>query len=163
MTREELFESRVDRNGPIPAHRPRLGPCWIWRGQTRGGYGRLRVSDKMVSAHVFAFERASGNPVPAGMLVCHHCDNRPCVRPSHLFLGTHQDNTLDAVAKGRWPPRGQGAGEAHTNARLTWPQVREIRRRVAAGDSQVSLAGAFGISREQVSKICRNLRWKEKT
>lgn len=77
--------------------------CWPWTGKTIiKGYGRLRGADgDKVLAHRLAFELASGTPIPDGLCVLHHCDNPPCCNPSHLFLGTMKDNTLDASAKGR--------------------------------------------------------------
>jgi hypothetical protein len=82
--------------------RVRKGPeCWEFAGPTRKGYGQLGVgSGRHISAHRISWELANG-PIPDGMQVLHTCDNPPCVNPAHLFLGTHQDNMDDMVAKGR--------------------------------------------------------------
>lgn len=80
--------------------------CWEWAGKkTHDHYGQIRPGGKKsshVMAHRVSWELHFGS-IPADMLVCHRCDNPPCVRPDHLFLGTHQDNVLDAIEKGRWP------------------------------------------------------------
>lgn len=96
------FWEKVDKNGPIPAHCSELGPCWIWTAANNGSYGILSVpgSKEKVRAHGYSWELHNG-PIPDGLWVLHQCDNRICVRPTHLFLGTHQDNMNDMVAKGR--------------------------------------------------------------
>ena len=87
--------------------------CWEWYGSRKGRYGNLTVKKKNVLAHRFAWEITFG-PIPIGLFVCHHCDNKKCVRPSHLFLGAHEDNMRDMVIKGRHnPPRGDKHG-THT-------------------------------------------------
>lgn len=96
------FWGRVNRDGPIPGHRPDLGPCWPWTGSTSSdGYGHFRVNGELVRTHRFAYEQAHGN-IPRGLDVLHHCDNPPCVNfERHLFVGTHSDNMRDMIAKHR--------------------------------------------------------------
>lgn len=75
--------------------------CWEWqRYRLWTGYGRMTVDGRMTNAHRVAYELYVG-PIPAGLLLCHKCDNPPCCNPEHLFPGTHQDNMDDARSKGR--------------------------------------------------------------
>lgn len=86
--------SKVDKHGPRAG---RLGRCWMWMGPVdKDGYGRFKQAGKMLRAH-----RVSWGDVPPGLNVLHHCDNPPCVRRSHLWLGTTVDNNRDRDAKGR--------------------------------------------------------------
>jgi hypothetical protein len=98
---DRLWE-RVDKNGPIPAHRPELGQCWPWTGSVEAkGYGTIKVAGKIQKAHRVAYVLTYGNISDDKPMVCHHCDNPPCCRPDHLFAGTCQDNAKDMAAKGR--------------------------------------------------------------
>lgn len=103
----EAFWSKVNKNGPVPSHCPELGPCWLWTAAFfKSGYGALGVNlDDMkttTSAHRVAWFLETGKwPDPCAL---HKCDNRACVRFSHLFEGTVRDNNADMKEKGRLNP-----------------------------------------------------------
>lgn len=87
--------------------------CWEWAGNVgKNGYGRHCVLGRRVTSHRWIWQALNG-PIPNGMEICHHCDNKRCVRPDHLFLGTHRENMLDAWHKGRIPKPPNRYQEAH--------------------------------------------------
>lgn len=128
--------------------------CWEWQGRrTKPGYGRFwpqGLKGPAVQAHRIAWELVNG-PIPAGLYVCHSCDNPPCVRPDHLWLGTNRENQLDAVAKGRG-----NAGERNNKARISTADAEAIR---ASTEATGALAIRYGISPGHVWRIRRGERW----
>ena len=125
--------------------------CWEWQGPLTNGYGRIYWNGAHWAAHRAAYTLAHG-PIPAGLVVCHKCDNRKCVNPAHLFLGTIQDNSLDAVRKDR------GAfvrGDAHPKAKLPVRHYPAIHAYRALGFSLPAIASVFGCSRERISDVCQ--------
>lgn len=141
--------------------------CWNWTGRPdRLGYGRISAFGKSNRlAHRVSYALLVG-PVPNDKDVCHHCDNRRCVRPDHLFLGTHQENMQDAARKGRMV---RMRGRKHPRAILTADQVREIRRLYAIDRSpvpngwgryrQIDIASMMGVSRSAVNQVLRGKLW----
>lgn len=96
---EARYAQLADRAGPIPDHRPDLGPCWIWTGTTvGGGYGRMSVGGREMLVHRWAYERFVG-PVPDRYDLDHLCCNKSCVNTAHLEAVTHQENTLRGVRR----------------------------------------------------------------
>jgi len=128
--------------------------CWNWRGYIgRNGYGLLAMTrGRQYQTHRLAWEFYNGD-IPKGMCVCHHCDNRCCVNPDHLFIGTRLDNIADATKKGR-----VSQGERHCHAKLTKAQVIEIYK---TPDTIRSLAKKFNMSIAQIHDIKRKRAWKE--
>jgi hypothetical protein len=128
--------------------------CWLWRAAGhKSGYGNFYNGTRAEGAHRVAWAIANG-PIPEGMSVLHHCDNPPCVNPAHLFLGTAKENGIDCQAKGRTT-----RGERNAHARLTTPEVRDIRRLVRSGISQRRVAAQFNVHFGTVSDIIRRRRW----
>lgn len=130
------------------------GDCWVWTGMRHPqGYGVISVNGRQVRAHRVAYE-LEVEPIPSGAMVNHHCDNPPCVRPDHLYIGDAKTNARDMWARGRacmHPPQ-VGSGFAHPRSKLTPEQLAEIRSAVAAGESRTSVAGRIGVHRTTVAK-----------
>lgn len=133
--------------------------CWEWRGsRDRGGYGIIGASrhQRATRAHRVSWELHHGRSVPDGLYVLHHCDNPPCVRPDHLYVGTLGDNAKDCVERNRL---GDRRGRANSNAKLTEADVRAVIAMLQAGATQQAVASRFGISQPQVSSIARRKNW----
>jgi hypothetical protein len=134
--------------------------CWEWQGsRDRDGYGIIGASrhQRAKRAHRVSWELHNGQPVPDGLDVLHHCDNKPCVNPAHLYTGTDSDNARDAVERGRLNPRH---GRLNPNAKLTRDDVEAILAAVAGGETQTSVARRYGISQPHVSELVRGVSWR---
>lgn len=133
--------------------------CWLWkRKKDSKGYGQLTVAAKSAIAHRVAYELLVG-PIPDGAFVLHRCDVRACVRPDHLFLGTHADNMADMATKGRRRgPRNQGA--ENPRAKTTEDTVAKILAHAALGASVGSLAQHFNLSRRVIERIVSRQTWR---
>ncbi len=136
------------------SHVVKTDGCWnsTYRVLT-GGYASLRYGGRQWSAHRFSFFLSNG-PIPDGMCVCHRCDNRLCVRPDHLFLGTNADNSADMVTK-----RRAASGIRNRASKLTPENVAYVHanygRNGLGGMSQPALARMFGVSHVAIGKILR--------
>jgi hypothetical protein len=135
--------------------------CWLWRGRTnRDGYGEFSHDGDRSMAHRYAWEQM-GLVIPAGGILLHTCDVPACVNPAHLRVGTHQDNQVDKVQKGR-----QAKGEASGAAILTSEDVREIRQayrrqsRPGASDGNVGdLSQRYGVTRGAIWSVVQRRVW----
>ena len=150
------FWAKVDMEGPVPEHVSGLGPCWRWTASTNVyGYGQFRSDGTVTVAHRLSW-RAFRGSIPSDMCVLHKCDNRPCVNPHHLFLGTGSDNSADMVSKDR-----QARGERNHRSRLTEEQVVQIRREYATGRfTQAALARKYVVGPTAICRVVSGKRWK---
>jgi hypothetical protein len=131
--------------------------CWVWTGWINNkGYGIAAVGKKLANAHRHSWTIHNG-PIPAGIQVLHHCDNRCCVNPDHLFLGTHKDNMADMAAKGRAASSPGISNPSHV--KLTEHDVREMLGLREAGAKVLILAARFGVSKGMVQHICHGRKW----
>lgn len=139
----ERFWSRVEKTPE----------CWTWtRACYRNGYGAFSIGGRNRLAHRVAWFLTYGEW--PDRMVLHSCDNRRCVRPDHLFLGTAKDNTRDMMQKGRGLALGR-----FPNAKLTEADVVRIKELRGRGQSQGSVARAFGVNAATVREITKGESW----
>ena len=135
--------------------------CWEWTGWRlqRSGYGMMWPG---IRAHRLAYELMNGR-IPSGMSVLHRCDNPPCVRPDHLFLGTQADNMRDMIRKGRRSRDCHAkVGTPSKARRLSAAQVVSARKLYASGKTSLSrIAKSLGITPGGAQGIIRGRIYKD--
>jgi len=139
----DRFWRKVDKNGPIPSHRPELGPCWLWTaGKDEAGYGKFGIGRRMKNkyAHRLSYEW-NRVAIPSDKEIDHLCKNKSCVNPAHLEAVRHQTNLARATAK------------------IGWDEVHAIRA-LKGKMIPAKIALQFGISRRLVIQIIANERWR---
>ena len=141
------------------------GSCWLWTGASRSnGYGNAwvgpRNNRKTISAHRLSWIIHHG-PIQAGLYVCHTCDNRLCVNPDHLWLGTQSDNITDMYNKGRGDRTSKSRGQSKHNARFTDEQIRDVRRVFLEGRTRAEIARQYGVTWRTVDLIVKGETWRE--
>lgn len=130
--------------------------CWEFTGRrTQGNYGSVKLGNTSMLAHRLAYMAHKGD-IPAGMLVRHTCDNPPCVNPRHLLTGTDADNSRDKILRNR---AGALHHARHNRSKLTWPQVRTIRRQYMAGATIRALAKRFEVSDTSITILLKGNTW----
>ena len=138
------FESHIDKSKD----------CWEWTGNlNQGGYGKFGSGSKKAASRI-AWEYEYG-PIPAKLQVCHTCDNRKCVNPEHLFLGSISDNMADKVKKQR-----QAKGSKIGSSIITEEIALEIRKMRISGKDYEEIANHFSIGWDLTRKVCKNVIWK---
>ena len=144
--RKEKFLARV-KIDPVTG-------CWNWQGMIRGnGYGAVKRDGKQQFAHRYSYTLFKGDI--GDFFVLHACDNRHCVNPDHLFLGTQKDNQSDMKQKGR-----HTFGEKSPNAKLKTADVLEIYRLHGAGVGTIRIAKRFGITKNMAWLIVTGKSWE---
>lgn len=151
------FWAKVDRSwGP--------DACWLWTGHCYpAGYGYIWWDDKPQGAHRVSYEIHHG-PIPAGLVVRHHCDNRPCVNPAHLATGSVRDNNRDAWSRGRASLQklqqdGVFLGEGNPRAILTTTLVVEARRLAGDGWGPTAIARQLGVTKQSIQHVLHRRTW----
>lgn len=150
---EHRFWSRVSK--PLDMD---ISKCWLWTGFIfPDGYGTIRVHYKKLRAHVYSWVLHFG-PIQNNLLVLHKCDVPKCVNPSHLFLGTHLDNMMDKVQKGR-----QSKGLFNGRSKLSVANVQFIRREYryrSKTNGITGLAKRFGVTPHAIFCVVKYTTWK---
>lgn len=136
--------------------------CWEWTAyKNRSGYGVFIINNKTFSTHRLSWMFYNG-PIDADKLVCHKCDNRSCVNPNHLFIGTYKDNTQDMINKNRQKPP---LGQKNAFSTLLNSQVIEILNNVINGkyNSVSEISDHYNVGLDCIYQIFKEINWKHIT
>lgn len=129
--------------------------CWEWKASLRStGYGQFELGRTMLKSHRVAYELTHGT-IHNGLHVCHTCDNRKCVNPSHLFLGTNADNANDRTLK-----RRSAVGKQLPQTKLNKTSVKHIKRMLLKGISKIQIAKQYRVSPATIHAIANGDTWK---
>lgn len=127
--------------------------CWVYSKGKR--YAKICVNGKTISVHRYSYELYKGQ-IPDNMVVCHKCDNKLCVNPGHLFIGTQKDNIQDMLSK----KRGNHAkGSKHHRTTLTEKQIAHIKKRIISGEKIHNLKDEYNVSREMLYQMKAGRSW----
>ena len=137
------------------------GECRIAQASlTKAGYPVATINKRTAYLHRLSLEARIGRPLQAGEFACHRCHKPACINPNHLYAGSHRENMSDMVQAGRAAPM-QRIGEAAPNRKLTANQVRDIRRRYAAGAVTLAeLANLHEVAATTISAVVNRVNWK---
>ena len=150
--------------------------CWEWQKAIVNGYGKLRFKNKFFSVHRVSYEMFKGE-ISKGFFVCHSCDNKKCVNPGHLWLGTHEDNMKDASKKGRMiGTTGQKLsketkrkislnhadfkGEKSCRSKLKDKDVYAIKELLKTDMTLKEIGSLYGVSKHAIHNIKTGKRWR---
>jgi hypothetical protein len=142
-----IYKQSVDER--FWSHVQKSDGCWIWTGcKNKEGYGLFCEHQKQRKAYRVAYELTYG-AIPSGKIICHKCNNPPCVRPDHLYAGTHLDNGRDMANAGTFVHK------------LTPEKVIEIRKLYAEGKQSLSmLSKQFGVNVSAIHAVIQRRHWK---
>lgn len=140
----ERFWSKVEMSTP--------DKCWNWTANTGRGYGMFWFTKIPMVAHRVSWMLLRG-PIPDGKLVLHKCDNRRCVNPNHLFIGTQSDNVRDMLYKGR-----KGDYRTGNTKKFTNEEVTDILRLKALGLSLRAIAKKYSTTHSTIIRAIKDKR-----
>lgn len=131
--------------------------CWAWKATPNAdGYGQIKVGNRVWIASRLALALALGRELAVNAIACHHCDNRICCNPAHIYEGTKASNHADAKARGRLK---SAPGEKNHFAKLTADQVANIRHLFSQGKSNTAIGQLLGVHHSTISKIRTGASW----
>jgi hypothetical protein len=172
--RMSILQKKTTNNGrfkpkPFDTYFDKGSGCWLWLGgKHKTGYGHYRFNGKIQTAHRVMWLKTFGE-IPAGMCVCHKCDNPQCINPDHLFLGAHLDNMLDRDKKGRTNIKPAQVANKLLNLndvesiRCIWQEKGNKNRGNKKSEGSVTysdLGKEYGVTRHTIFSIVHNKNWK---